>query len=214
MSHSGSDPRWELPVVQCAARILPAIGEGDSSEFWASLPTLELRETVTGSASRQATRVQIVRNETEMRVRFHVEDTHIWATLTERDAPLYTEEVVEVFLDPVGDLESYYEIEVNPLNAVLDLVLRKSRSGYKREFSWNCEWLQTAVVRSESAWIAELAIPFSSLTPGPVLSGTRWRANFYRIDRPVGTERELSAWSPTGLAQFHVPERFGVIEFV
>lgn len=31
---------------------------------------------------------------------------------------------------------------------------------------------------------------------------------------PPGVERELSAWSPTGRANFHTPERFGFIEFV
>ena len=90
---------------------------------------------------------------------FHAEDTHAWATMTERDAPLYEEEVVEVFLDPVGDLESYFEIEVNPLNTVLDLVLRKNRSGYVKDFAWQCEGLRTAVVKREAAWTTELAIP-------------------------------------------------------
>jgi len=37
--------------------------------------------------------------------------------------------------------------------------------------------------------------------------------NFCRIDRPPGVPRELSAWSPTGRANFHTPERFGILEF-
>jgi hypothetical protein len=59
---------------------------------------------------------------------------------------------VELFLDPVGDLESYFEIEVNPLNAVLDLVLRRTRSGYAKNFAWRCEGLRTAVKRTASGW--------------------------------------------------------------
>ena len=161
----------------------------------------------------QATSVRAAWDADELRVLFHADDAHIHATLTERDAPLYTEEVVEVFLDPVGDHECYFEIEVNPLNAVLDLVLRRNRSGYAKDVSWNCEGLRTCVRREAGAWSAEMAIPFRSVAAAPPEPGAMWRANFLRIDRPPGIPRELSAWSPTGLANFHVPERFGVIEF-
>jgi hypothetical protein len=197
----------------CTRRTLGDLTANPDSEFWRDLPSAVLRETVTGSAAKQSTRVQLAWDALECRVLFAVEDSHPWATLTERDAPLYQEEVVEVFLDPVGDLECYFEIEVNPLNTVLDLVLRRNRSGYLKDFAWRCEGLRTAVTKDASGWRAELAIPFLSLTSVPPTNGTLWRANFLRIDRPPGTERELSAWSPTGRANFHTPERFGFLEF-
>lgn len=161
----------------------------------------------------QPTRVWTAWDDVELRVLFHAKDTHIHATLTERDAPLYTEEVVEIFIDPAGDGESYFEIEVNPLNAVLDLVLRRNRSGYKKDFAWRCEGLRTFVHRGPDAWSAELAIPFSSISAASPRPGDEWRVNFTRIDRPLGKPRELSAWSATGSANFHVPPRFGVLEF-
>jgi hypothetical protein len=120
---------------------------------------------------------------------------------------------MEVFLDPVGDLQSYFELEVNPLNAVLDLVIRKNRSGVIKDFSWRCENLRTAVRNANGGWSAEFAIPFRSLIAAPPKAGERWRANFYRIDRPENRQWELSAWSPTGFPNFHVPERFGILEF-
>lgn len=180
---------------------------------WRDLPALALCETVTGHAPRQPTRLKLGWTPDDLRVLFHCADTHPWATMTERDAPLYEEEVIEVFLDPVGDLQSYFELEVNPLNAVLDLVLRRNRSGYVKDFSWRCDALRTAVRTTPSSWTAELAIPFRSLVADAPQRGARWRANFFRIDRPDGTPRELSAWSPTRCGTFHVPERFGVIEF-
>ena len=175
---------------------------------------MPLRDVITGGAPVQQTSVRVAWDAEEMRVLFHAADTHIHATLTERDAPLYTEEVVEVFLDPVGDRECYFEIEVNPLNAVLDLVLRRNRSGYAKDVSWDCNGLRTQVRRDAAAWSAEFAIPFRSLAAAPPEPGATWRANFLRIDRPPGIPRELSAWSPTGIPNFHVPERFGVIAFV
>jgi len=147
------------------------------------------------------------------RVRFSCVDSHVWATMTERDAPLYQEEVVEVFFDPFGDLTSYFEIEVNPLNAVCDLVLRRNRSGLKKDFDWNCEGFSSVAWKTENGWGAEFDIPFASVAAEPPKPGAIWRANFLRIDRPPGVERELSAWSATGRAQFHIPERFGFVEF-
>jgi hypothetical protein len=180
---------------------------------WPEVPTLELVDTVTGAPPQQRTRLKLGWTHEELRVLFHCADTHPWATLTARDAPLYEEEVVEVFLDPVGDLASYFEIEVNPLNSVLDLVLRRNRSGYAQDFAWRCDELRTAARTAPTSWTAEFAIPFRSLIAEPPELETEWRANFFRIDRPVERPRELSAWSPTRLGTFHVPERFGVIKF-
>ncbi len=181
---------------------------------WPELPLLALRDTVTGGEPQQPTMVRCGWTPDEWRVLFHCADTNGWATHTRRDAPLYEEEVVEIFVDPFGDLATYFEIEVNPLNAVLDLVLRRNRSGYAKDFAWRCAGLRTAVTRTATSWTAEFAIPFASITPEAPRPGAKWRANFLRIDRPPGQPRELSAWSPTRLGTFHVPERFGVIEFV
>ncbi len=193
--------------------MLPALTADSASAFWREREFAEFREVVSGAAPQQSTRIWAACDSVEMRVLICAEDTHIHATLTERDAPLYTEEVVEVFLDPIGDGECYFEIEVNPLNAVLDLVLRRNCSGTKKDFAWRCENLRTHVRREAAAWSAELAIPFRSLAAEPPKPGENWRANFTRIDRPPEVPRELTAWSPTGFANFHVPERFGVIEF-
>ena len=195
----------ELPTLLCPRR--------DAARPLAELPAIHLRDTVSGAPPQQGTSVRAAWDVEELRVHFHAEDTHAWATMTERDAPLYEEEVVEVFLDPAGDLESYFEIEVNPLNAVLDLVLRKNRSGYVKDFAWRCEGLRTAVSKSAAAWSADLAIPFRSIAAAPPQVGDCWRVNFCRIDRPPGVPRELSAWSPTGRANFHTPERFGILQF-
>ena len=93
------------------------------------------------------------------------------------------------------------------------LVLRKSPSGLRKDFGWQCEGLRHAVQRTAHGWTAELAIPFESLMPGSA-HRQAWRCNFYRIDRPKGESApELTAWSPTGLPQFHVTERFGYLIF-
>ena len=199
-------------LLRCCRRSLGPVTADPSAPHWAQCPVVELLETLSGQPPVQATRLQVAWDERELRVLFCVEDNYVWATLSERDAPLYNEEVVEVFLDPGGDLAAYYEFEVNPLNAVLDLELRREASGWKKDFQWRCEGLQTAVQSNAAGWSAEFSIPFASL--GAVPGGNPWRANFYRIDRPADAPWELSAWSPTGAPSFHVPARFGLLEFV
>ena len=201
------------PTHACARQPLGPLTADPASEFWRSLTPVVLRENGTGSKPLQATEVRVAWDALEMRALFHAHDTHPWATITERDGPLWEEEVVEVFLDPVGDGECYFEIEVNPLNAVLDLVLRRNRSGYKKDFAWTCEGFCSATAHTESGWAAEFSIPFRSVAADPPIAGAMWRANFLRIDRPTGAARELSAWSPTHRETFHAPERFGTLIF-
>ena len=205
--------RPSLPRL-CAGRHAFGLVAADAAAApWPQIPAVDLLDVVTGERPAQATRLRLAWDEAGLRVLFEATDAHPWATLTKRDAPLYTEEVVEVFLDPAGDLIGYFEIEVNPLNAVLDLVIRRQRRGLMKDFRWQCEGLRTAAARTASGWTAELSIPFASIAPAAPEPGALWRANFCRIDRPEGRPRELSAWSPTGAALFHVPERFGVVEF-
>jgi hypothetical protein len=202
-----------LPRLLCARREFAELTANADALPWLALSSVELALAATGAAPHQRTWVRTAHDGREWRVLFHCEDRDAWATLTERDAPLYTEETVEIFFDPLGDLESYYEIEVNPLGAELDLVLRRSRSGYKGDRDWNCPGLRTRVRTSAGSWTAEFAIPFTSVSDIPP---REWRVNFCRIDRPSrdnSLPRELSAWSPPMRDNFHTPERFGVVEF-
>ncbi|NBV87186.1 MAG: hypothetical protein EBS01_13200 [Verrucomicrobia bacterium] len=202
-----------IPVARCARAEFCRPAADPAVAPWSGLQRHGLRANTPADTLLQGTGLWVGYDSLALHVLFVAEDAHPWATYTERDAPLYKEEVCEVFLDTEGDGLSYYEFEVNPNNAVLDGCMRRVRSGFRKDFRWRCEGLQTAARKFEGGWAAEFAIPFLSVAghaPGP---GTLWRANFTRIDRPPTLPRELSAWSPTGRPQFHVPERFGVLEF-
>jgi hypothetical protein len=206
----------ELPLARCKRAAIPRELAPDSSlPHWRDAEVVEMREAVRGDAPNQGTRVRMAWSADEWRILFECDDQLPWATLTERDAPLFSEETVEVFFDPIGDLESYYEVETNPLGAVLDIVFRRSRSGYKGDWAWNCDALRVAAAIIPGGWAAEIAIPFLSVATAPQ-QGTRWRANFCRIDRPArdgSLPREISAWSPPMRDSFHTQERFGIVEF-
>lgn len=208
-----STPFADLPVLICARRAFGALTANRADVFWKNLETIELRENLAGGAPRQSTEVRVAADANELRILFHALDQDPWATIVERDGPLWKEEVVEVFLDPYGDGEAYFEIEINPIGTVLDLVLRRNRNGFRKDLRWNCVGLRTLTACTATHWAAEFAIPFRSIPADAPAAGASWRANFLRIDRPPGRERELSAWSPTFCGTFHRPERFGTIAF-
>lgn len=196
------------PLPSCACRRWDGGG-------WADYAAISLCDTVTGKPPGQSTSVRMAWDDQCWRLRFEADDLRPWATLAERDGPLWDEEAVEVFFDPVGDLAGYFEVEVNPLGTVTDLVLRRTSSGWRKDFSWSVDGLEASAQTAAGGWCADFAIPFAALGPDRPEVGTRWRVNFLRIDRPAGpgTEAELSAWSPTGARNFHRAERFGVMTF-
>ena len=203
------------PRLQCRRGEPGSLAADAGHSGWRDAESVLLRENVTGVHPPQVTRVRSVWNDEAWCLLFESEDTYPWATLTERDGPLWTEEVVEVFLDPFGDLQSYFEVEINSLGTVVDLVLRRTASGWRKDFTWQVEGLGSATRRTAGGWAAELRIPFASVAAGTPRIGENWRANFLRIDRPEGpgSEGVLSAWSPTGMRNFHRPEFFGTVEF-
>jgi len=195
---------------------LPSIlvPQGQTLDDLHDAPPITLSENQQGDEPGQPTEVRILRLQDQLIIEFDCTDRTVAATLTRRDGPLWQEDVVEVFLDPIGDGLSYFEIEVNPLNTICDLVLRRSLSGWKKEFAWDCEGLRTETRTLAHGWSARLQVPFLSIAPSIPAPGSRWRANFARIDyESVGGSRELTAWSPTYRPSFHSPAYFGWLEF-
>jgi hypothetical protein len=180
---------------------------------WAECARLFLVDSVSGRKPRWGTEVRLGWEDNGFHGLFLCQDPSPWATKTTRDAPLWEEEVVEILINPFGDSISYFEIEINPLNTVTDLFIRRTRTGLRKELAWTCEGLATACGMLPYGWLAGFQIPFRALGDCHPAHSPVWRANFARIDRPKGEKHELTAWSPSLVESFHVPERFGVLRF-
>ncbi len=200
---AASIPELRVPALAATDRLV-------------SLPPLKLRDVRTGEAPRLSTAVRIGRRGDALCVRFDGRDRGIVATHREHDAPLWEEDVFEVFLSP-GDEppKRYFELEVNPLGALFDARVDSPdlrRSTMRVDTAWDCAGLRARVKCGPRRWSADLRIPFAALCEGS--PPPRWRSNFYRIDRGVpGEPDEFSAWSPTfsDPPDFHVPGRFGIL---
>src|SRR5260221_9951871 len=162
-------------------------------------------------------------------IRFDVTDAEPWHTLTERDARLFNEAVVEIFLDVGATGRSYAELEINPVNAGVDLWVDRPENKFDK--TWYIAGLESRVhPRRDTAqrltgWTAAALIPWPALAakapPGvalPPRPDDRWRFNVFRIERPGGPKEPEKdalylAWSPTGQAGFHVPQAFRDLVF-
>lgn len=128
----------------------------------------------------------------------------------ERRDHLWERDVAEAFLQPpplAG--KNYREFEVAPNGMWVDLDISPAgladlKSGVQRSVH---------VDEERKIWTALLAIPMQALTPD-FDPAQPWRANFYRVEGKA-EPRKYMAWQPTHTPQpnFHVPEKFGVLNF-
>jgi hypothetical protein len=213
-AREGHHPGERLPEIIC-----PKTDRWDLSSLdalngvWANCTRISLRENLSGRPPQWGTEVRLGWSGEFLHGLYQCQDPNPWATKTTRDGALWEEEVVEIFLDPFGDSLCYFEIEINPLNTVADLMIRRTWTGLRKDFNWKCDGLVTACGTLAYGWVAAFQIPFASLGDCYPTHSSVWRVNFSRIDRPKDQPVELSAWSPTLIRSFHVPRRFGVLRF-
>lgn len=178
---------------------------------------IELRSATDGTVPRWGTTVRVGWNRLGLFVRFECRDDHAWSTYTERDEPLWKEEVVEVFLAPGREEPpEYAEVEVSPRGVLFDAWISNPdglRETMKTDVTWNwpgIAWRAGRLPEHEDWW-AELDLPWAGL--GLDKAPTFLRANFLRVERPKDGVDEYSAWSPTFAdpPNFHIPERFGLL---
>jgi len=174
-----------------------------------------------GTRSPLATEAKVLYDEKFVYFSFRVVDKNIWSTFKKRDQHLWLEEVVEVFLQADPAIPNYIELEVNPLNTMLDIYLIDTRKPLRYE-SWNSEQLQWAVKvdgtidgkSGDREWTCEIALPVDDITTAPnrpPRPGDRWRMNLFRVERRP--EIAELAWSPTMQDDFHILRRFGELVF-
>ena len=110
----------------------------------------------------------------------------------------------------------YIELEVSPNNIIFDALIRNDggKSITSADIHWDLTGLQTSVEHDgKGNLIYEIRIPAATFKNSSA-SGTKLEREFYRIDEDTEGNREYQAWSPTGEVNYHIPSRFGKLEFV
>lgn len=190
-------------------------------QSWHKAPKIEaFVDNSTGAPVDLQTEAIVLYDDEYIYFGFRVFDENIWSTFTERDQHLWTEEVVEVFIQADPQHPSYIELEVNPLGTMIDIYLLDIRKPLKYE-SWNAQGLKWAVDvegsvdgnPGDKGWTCEIALRLDDVVTAaniPPRKGDRWKANLYRVERYP--DRKGLAWVPTMKPDFHLLSAFG--EFV
>ena len=186
------------------------------------------------------TRAKMLWDEQYFYIAAELEEPHVWGALDQHDQIVFYDNDFEIFIDPDGDTRNYYEIEVNALGTIFDLLLvRTYIDGGPALHGWDMKGMRHAVYingtlndvsDTDRGWSVEFALPWKWLKeaagcPTPPRSGDRWRANFSRVEWQIrivdgkyeklpDTPEDNWVWSPQGVINMHVPECWGYVEFV
>ncbi|MFP4029204.1 MAG: carbohydrate-binding family 9-like protein [Candidatus Brocadiia bacterium] len=221
----------------------PAINADPEEPVWEEAASIEeLSLSLNGPEDVKdpvPTEVKLLWDEDGIYVRFICQDTEPYAPYDGRDAAHYEGDVVEVFIDPVGDGRQWYEVQVNPDSDILDKLFLLTGEPSSREngtldrgslrqlwtfLDYDIKGLRTAVEHVEEGWIVDIALPAEELMRrrrGNKLRPMKLRANFLRYERPPAKDSAKKRkavfmnWSPISYGQPHrSPQRMGYLILV
>lgn len=169
-----------------------------NEEVWKKAPwTTNFIDIEGVKTPKYQTRVKMLWNETYFYIYAELEEPHVWADITKRDAVIFHNNDFEVFVDPDGDTHNYYELEINALNTVWDLFIDKPYREQNQPVlnDWDMNGLKSAVKVNgtlnnpndkDKGWTVELAIPWTvyktSYYQDNVPRDQFWRVNFSRVN--------------------------------
>lgn len=189
------------------------------------------------------TQVKMCWNNQYLYIGAKLTEPHIRGHLKQRDTIVFHDNDFEIFIDPANTTRNYFEFEINALNTLLDLFMPKPyNSGGNAVITWDAKGIEHQVALQgtlnqhtdqDSSWTVEIAIPFAALQlwgkAGIPAEGDFWRINFSRVqwdysnaDGLFSKKRDANGrvlpehnwtWSPQGVSNMHLPERWGYLIF-
>jgi hypothetical protein len=216
----------QLPVLRVpATEDFQVTGDG-SAAAWKLAPSTQLNRRPGGGKNDYQASFKVLYSKSGIYVLMDASDDLLTATMREDFLDLWTEDVFEVFLWPDERYPVYFEYEISPLGYELPIIIPNFEGKFLGWRPWHYEGdrkTRKAVTivggRQQSGakiqgWKAELFFPYELLQPlqnVPPKPGTRWRANFYRVDYDGGEQMSWD-WARVG-PSFHEHKKFGTLVF-
>ena len=241
-SASPSEKKYKALMVKQPIKVDGKLNEHD----WKQAVLISDFEDIEGASKPKpafSTTVKMMWDSQYLYIGAVLEEPHLWGTLKKHDDIIYRDHDFEVFIDPMGDGEQYFEIEINVLGTIMDLFMNKPyKKGGTFDMGWNTNGMLSKIIANgtindnsdiDSGWTVEMAIPFKAIsrnnrTASPS-STNPWRINFSRVQwtlEPDGKSyrKKLSennrpiaehnwVWNPTGVIDMHVPVKWGYLYF-
>ena len=217
------------PVYDChrTAGKIRIDGRVREKEWAGAVPCTDFRD-IRGdgyAAPKYLTTLRMLWDDDNLYVSAVLEEPDVKAGVVRRHDIVYHDNDFEVFLNPYGDKILYYELEVNALGTVMDLLMSQPYSeGGTYMMTWDFPGLEIAVKvlgtlnkssDTDRGWSVEMKIPFAALSRGgeDPRKHKVWRINFSRVEWLTKPE-ENWVWSPTGIVDIHHPDKWGWLRFV
>jgi hypothetical protein len=178
-------------------------------------------------SAKTATKARLLWDETYLYFAAEMEDSDLYADVTQRNGMTWTNDVFELFFKPSTKKLAYYEFQVNAANTQLELFLPSRGSGGYQRFAPLTRFGMESAVKlngtlnnpddKDTGWTVEGRIPLTAFLasgdkPRP---GDKWRFALCRYDYSVTFERvETSSTAPLTQADFHRYEDYGELKFV
>jgi hypothetical protein len=194
------------------------------SEQWNKCDWIELKSQESVSTA-YPTRVKILYSQTGIYFLFDCTDKKLTSSMKSDYLNLWEEDVVETFLWTDENFPVYFEYELSPFNYELPIMVPNNKGKFLGWLPWHYDGDRKTIHATSvtggkmesgasiTGWSAEFFIPYKLLEPlsnVPPLSGTKWRANMYRIDHDNG--EVPYAWQKTTVT-FHEYNKFGTFIF-
>ncbi len=220
-------PEPELPSLEARpAEGLTIDGQLNEAAWDRAQVTDAFVNTMTGGNAPFSVTARTLWDRENFYVAFTVADTFLKANHEEQDDHLWEEDCVEIMVDPDGDGRNYFELQVSPRNVSFDTRYDRRRVPQPiGHADWDSNLRSGVHLRgsiddegNDSGYDVEIAIPWTAFNAGqppasPPSNGDTWRVNFYVMDSQEEGQRACG-WSAPRVGDFHVPARFGRIQFV
>lgn len=202
-------------------------GSGDHENWnqtdWVQLSQRTNQEETSGMKSR----FKILYSDLGIYLLYDSKDEILNASIESDFEELWHEDVVEVFFWPDQEERVYFEYELSPLNYELPILVSQHEAETVHWIPFEYSYTEGRKTRHKttitggkkeykaeiSGWSGEIFIPFKLLWPLNNVSpesGTRWKANFYRVDYDYGDI--YWSWQPFD-ETFHDLDQYGTIVF-
>jgi len=196
-----SAPLLTIPRTEIAPQVDGIVGQGEWSR---AAVTTGLCDVTTGSMARAQMVVSACYDAESLYCLLQCHGEQLDALKggpAERDAPIWSDSLAEVFIAPESaPVSAYLHFMVNHVGAIADEACHEGT----RDLGANPAW-QAATGKDGGGWFAEIAIPWASVGIASPRPGNRLRINFARNAASVP---ELCSWAPLR-GGFHMPELFG-----
>ncbi len=199
-------------------------GQGDAQQ-WQRAEWVSLKRRPGGQLEYN-TRFKMLYSPHGIYVLFDGTDTTLTANMTQDFLDLWNEDVYECFFWTDEKYPLYLEYEISPLGYELPILIPNLDGKYLGWRPWHYEkdrkTRKQVVIRGGqqmphakvTGWRAEIFFPYGLFKPlgnVPPQAGTRWRANFYRVDHD-GERATAWDWARVG-PSFHEYKKFGTLIF-